>query len=117
MVRTTPALSVKMACTQGRGGSSQSEAGGWPASTQGGTEGAKIEGERRLEEGSKESDDDKDHNKEDKGSESTSSGESETGEPTKPPAKTSAPISPSDEDIDEGKEGKADKERPSPCNA
>ncbi len=64
MVHTMPTLSARMARTWGMGGASQSEAGGWPTSTQGGTEGAKIEEERREEEGSKESEEDKDCDKE-----------------------------------------------------
>ncbi len=88
MVRTTPALSARTASTRGRGAASQSEAGGWPAITHGRTEGAKIEEERRVEEGSNK--EDNDHDKDDKGSKSTSFRELETEEPAKPPAKIQA---------------------------
>ncbi len=116
MAHTMPALSARTACTQGRDAASQSESGGQPASTHGGTEGAQIEEERRAEEGSEESEDNKDHDKDEDGSKSTSSRESKTKELAKPPAKTQVLTQPSKEDIDEGKEGTADQEEPSPCN-
>ncbi len=67
---TIPALSARMVSTRGRGGASQSEAGGQPTSTQGGTEGAGIEEERRVEQGSEESEEDNDHDKDNDDSES-----------------------------------------------
>ncbi len=116
MARTTQVPSARTAHTQGRGAASQSEAGGWPTSTQGGTEGPGIKEERREEEGSEESEEDKDCNREDKGSKSNSSEGSEMEEPTKPPAKTQASTQPSEDHIDEGKEGMADDDESSPCN-
>ncbi len=105
-----------MVCTWGRGGASQSEAGGRPTSIQGETEGAEREQEWREEEGSKKSKDNKDQDDEEEDSNSTSLYESETEEPSKPPAKTQRSTQPSEEDADEGKEGTADDDKPSPRN-
>ncbi len=79
------APSARTARTQGRGGASQSEAGGWPASIQGETEGAKKEEEKRQEDGSYKSADEEDNGDDDDSKFSTSR-ESDTEEPTKPPA-------------------------------
>ncbi len=107
IARTPPALSARMACAWGRGAASQSDAGGWPASTQGRTEGTETKKEKREEEKvSEESNEAKDCNKEDKWSKSTSSEETEMEEPTKPPAKTQASTQPGEDDINERKEGK-----------
>ncbi len=82
------------------------DTGGWPASTQGRTEGAETKKEKREEEkGSEESNEAKDCNKEDKWSKSTSSEETEMKEPTKPPAKTQASTQPGEDDIKERKKG------------
>ncbi len=50
MARTASALSTRTACTQGRDNPSESEAGGQPASTQGGAEGVEIKEERKVKE-------------------------------------------------------------------
>ncbi len=123
IAHTASAPSARMVHTQGRGGASQSEVGGWPTSIQGETEGAKKEEERREEEGSNKSVDEKNQDKDNKDSKSISSGESETEERTKPPTKIQASTESSQDDVDEGKEGMADDDDdddddddPSPCN-
>ncbi len=107
MARTAPALSARIAHAWGRGASSQSKAGGWTASIQGETEGAKKEEERKDKDGSNDSNDEKDQ-EEDNDSKSSSSKESETNEPSKPPSKIQASTKPSQDNINEGKEGTAD---------
>ncbi len=59
MAHTAPALPAGTTHTRGRGGTSQSQAGGRTISTQGKTEAAKRDEEKREEEGSKESKDEK----------------------------------------------------------
>ncbi len=115
--RTASALSFQMAGTQGRGGTSQSEAGGRLTNIQGETEGFEKEEERREEEGSDKSKDEKDQ-EDNEDSESTSSAELETEELMNPPAKIQALTEPSQDDVNEGKEGIVDEndDDSSPCN-
>ncbi len=91
MARTAPALPARTACTQGRGNASQSEAGGWPTSTQGGTEGSETREERKAGEGSDRSEEEEDHDNNNEESKSSLSKESKAKEITKPPAETQAP--------------------------
>ncbi len=107
MVSAAPAPSARMARSWGRGGTFQSKAGGQTTSIQGETEGAKNELERKDKDGSNESNNGKDQDKDD-GSKSTSSEESKTEEPSKPPTKIQASTKPSQDNINEGKEGTAD---------
>ncbi len=118
MERMASALSARMARTWGRGGASQSEAGGRPTSIQGETERAKKEEERREKEGSDENNNEEDQGEDEEGRKSTSSKELETEEPAKLPDKTQVLTGPTQEDIDEGKEGTADDDddEPSPRN-
>ncbi len=109
MARRVSASSARIAHTRGRGGTSQSEAGGRPASIQRETEGAEKEEKKRQEYGSEESDDEEGH-RDDDDSESSTSRESETKEPTKPTAKTQATTDQNQDDVNERKEGTADED-------
>ncbi len=109
MARIAPALSARIVRTQGRGGASKSKTGGWNDRIQGETEGAKKEEGRKDKDCSDKSNNEKDQ-EEDDNIESTSSEELETKEPPKPPAKTQASTKPSQDNVNEGKEGTSDDE-------
>ncbi len=91
MVHQQPAPPTKTACTEGRGVAYQSGTGGWPTSTQGGTEGSETREERKAGEGSDRSEEEEDHDNNDEESKSSLSKESKAKEITKPPAETQAP--------------------------